>query len=117
MKLGIVFTAPPFGNARGQDALDVALAAGSFGQDVALFFTGAGVLQLVKGQSPDCIGAKNYTKTFAALPFYDVEDIYVCQTSLEAYGIASYELCVPAVALSAEDMRQHVDNTTHLLTF
>ena len=81
--LAIINAKAPYGNSDGKDALDIALIFGSFEQAVSLFFQGDGVWQLIQGQDGSIISIKDYLKTFSAFEFYDIEDIYVCQTSLE----------------------------------
>jgi len=81
--LAILNAKAPYGNSDGKDALDIALIFGSFEQAVSLFFQGDGVWQLIQGQDGSIISIKDYLKTFSAFEFYDIEDIYVCQTSLE----------------------------------
>ena len=85
--LAILNAKAPFGNSAGKDALDIALIFGSFEQAVSLFFQGDGVWQLIQGQDGSIISMKDYLKTFAAFEFYDIEDIYVCQASLEARNL------------------------------
>jgi len=80
--IAILNSSPPFSSANGKDALDIALIFGSYEQDTSLFFQGDGVWQLINQQETDSISMKNYLKTFAALEFYDIENIYVCATSL-----------------------------------
>jgi len=72
-----------------KEALDVALMFGSFEQAVSLFFSGEGVRQLVAGQQLDSLGMKNFLATFAALKFYDIENIYVCQHSLTVRSLSN----------------------------
>ena len=36
------------------------------------------------------ISIKDYLKTFAAFEFYDIENIYVCQTSLQQRGLSEH---------------------------
>ncbi len=73
----------------GKEALDVALIFGSYEQDVALFFQGEGVRQLMGEQNADILKYKDYLATFSALEFYDVEHIYVCATSLQQRGLTN----------------------------
>lgn len=80
--IAIINSKPPFAQANGKEALDVALIFGSFEQEVSLFFHGDGVWQLMNNQEPSLLHLKNYLKTFGALEFYDIENIYVCQQSL-----------------------------------
>ena len=81
--LAILNAKAPYTNSAGKDALDIALIFGSFEQSVSLFFQGDGVWQLIQGQNGSIVSIKDYLKTFAAFEFYDIENIYVCQQSLE----------------------------------
>lgn len=81
--LAILNAKAPYANVGGKDALDIALIFGSFEQAVSLFFQGDGVWQLIQGQNGSIISVKDYLKTFSAFEFYDIEELYVCQTSLE----------------------------------
>lgn len=65
-----------------KDALDLALIFGTYEQQTAMFFQGDGVYQVMANQQPETLGIKNHLKTYAALPFYDVETFYVCEESL-----------------------------------
>jgi len=85
--LAILNAKAPYASSAGKDALDIAMIFGSFEQAVSLFFQGDGVWQLIQGQDGSIISVKDYLKTFAAFEFYDIEDIYVCQASLEARNL------------------------------
>ena len=85
--VAILNTQAPFSSATGKEALDAALIFGSFEQAPALFFLGDGVYQLIGQQNADLINMKDYLKTFSALEFYDIENIYVCQQSLQARNL------------------------------
>lgn len=85
--LAILNSKAPYANSAGKDALDIALIFGSFEQPVSLFFQGDGVWQLISGQDGSIISVKDYLKTFAAFEFYDIENVYVCQTSLAERNI------------------------------
>ncbi len=85
--LAILNAKAPYASSAGKDALDIALIFGSFEQAVSLFFQGDGVWQLIQGQDGSIISVKDYLKTFGAFEFYDIEDIYVCQASLEARNL------------------------------
>lgn len=87
--LAILNAKAPYASSAGKDALDIALIFGSFEQPVSLFFQGDGVWQLISGQDGSVISVKDYLKTFAAFEFYDIEDVYVCQASLEERNLAN----------------------------
>jgi len=100
-----------FNGSYGKDALDVALIFGSYEQEVSLFFQGEGVRQLVSAQNASLIDAKDYLATFSALEFYDVENIYVCLTSLKQRNLAVdfhiNNVNVLAEQEFSEKLRQH----------
>jgi len=81
--IAIINASAPFSKSNGKDALDIALIFGSYEQTTSLFFQGDGVYQLICHQNAELIDSKDYLKTFAALEFYDIENIYVCQKSLQ----------------------------------
>lgn len=85
--IAIINAKAPYSQCSGKDALDIALIFGSYEQSVSLFFQGDGVWQLISGQNGALISVKDYLKTFAAFEFYDIEDIYLCETSLTDRGL------------------------------
>ncbi|MCW8863691.1 MAG: sulfurtransferase complex subunit TusC [Colwellia sp.] len=87
--LALLNSKAPYANSAGKDALDIALIFGSFEQTTALFFQGDGVYQLMQGQNGELISVKDYLKTFSAFEFYDIEEVYVCQHSLDERGLKS----------------------------
>jgi tRNA 2-thiouridine synthesizing protein C len=115
--IALVNKTAPYGQANGQESLDLALAAGSFGQSPSLFFIEDGVFQLLSKQAPGCIEAKNYSKTFAALEFYDIEHIYVCGNSLRARKLEPENLCIEVEVLSKSDLQQCLSQHQHILSF
>ncbi len=84
-QLLIRFTQSPFSNAKSQDGLDFALAATNYGHDVKVLFESQGVLQLVKAASTK--GLKNHTKRLASMPFFDIEEFFVCKAGADTYDI------------------------------
>ena len=72
----------PYSSSQANEALDLALAAGTFDQKVALLFIEDGVYQLMAEQSPDALHQKNYEKMLNALPLYGVTMLAVESHSL-----------------------------------
>ncbi|MBT3205426.1 MAG: sulfurtransferase complex subunit TusC [Gammaproteobacteria bacterium] len=89
----------PYGSVYALESLEVVLIGAAFEQEVQLVFVDDGVYQLTKGQSTDGIGMKNFSKTYAALGDYDVNQIYVCEQSLADRGLTLDDL----QALTYED--------------
>jgi tRNA 2-thiouridine synthesizing protein C len=115
--LALINSKAPFASTYGKDSLDMALIFGSFEQGVSLFFQGDGVYQLIDKQDSNEISVKDYLKTFAAFEFYDIENIYVCQQSLnerrlsDAFHIENVQL------LSAKDFALQITQHKHILRF
>jgi len=82
----------PYGSVYALESLEVVLIGAAFEQDVKLVFMDDGVFQLTKGQNPSGIGMKNFSKTYAALGDYDVNQIYVDEDSLKERGLTLDDL-------------------------
>jgi len=82
----------PYGTVYALESLEVVLIAAAFEQDVSLAFVGDGVYEIVKGQSTDGIGMKNFSPTYKALGDYEVTKLYVEKESLEARGLTLDDL-------------------------
>jgi tRNA 2-thiouridine synthesizing protein C len=115
--IAIINQSPPYGSSNGQESLDMALALSNFAQDVCVFFIEDGVLQLLGSQDSTVIDAKAYYKTFAALEFYDIENIYVCKHSLIQRGIQASQLCIPVTLIELEDLSKLLSKQQHLMSF
>jgi len=95
----------------------MALAISNFGQDMNLFFIEDGVLQLVKQQTPDTIQHKAYHKTFAALGFYDIDNIYVCQQSLLERNLEVTDLLIPVTLIEPNQLTALMSESAHVMVF
>lgn len=115
--LGVINSTAPYGVSNGQESLDLALASANFGQEVTLFFIDDGVFQLLKSQQPIPEQGKHYSKTFSALTFYDIDDIYVCQQSLNERRLKVSDLCIEVTALPPEELNQQLAQQDHLMRF
>ncbi len=82
----------PYGTVYALESLEVVLIGAAFEQEVQLVFVDDGVYQLTKGQSTEGIGMKNFSKTYAALGDYDVNQIYVDEQSLKDRGLTMDDL-------------------------
>lgn len=87
--IAILNTQAPFSSSAGKEALDAALIFGSFEQPTSLFFIGDGVFQVIGDQNPTSIESKDYLKTFSALEFYDIDNIYICEQSLSERNLTA----------------------------
>jgi tRNA 2-thiouridine synthesizing protein C len=115
--LAIINQVPPYGTSHAAESIDLAMIAGTFGQDVSLYFIGDGVFQLIKEQNPSNTGVKNLSKILKSLPFFDVEKLYVCEKSMKDRGLNIDDLCVDAAQLSVSSLSKHLASHSHTMVF
>lgn len=75
-KILIINQNAPYNGIIAQEVLDIAIAAANFEHEVDILFINHGIFQLNNNQNPIDINLKNYTKTFAALTLYGINNIY-----------------------------------------
>ncbi len=116
-KFMLVNRRPPHGSIYAQEALEVALIAGAFDQDVSLAFIDDGVYQLVVGQDTQGTDSKNFSRTFRALEDFGVSKLYVERESLQARGLDAADLVVAAQAVSAQALGELMARQDDLHSF
>lgn len=115
--IAIINSKAPYSIANGKEALDLALIFGSYEQDVALCFIGDGVWQLVDNTNGELLNIKDYLKTLDALPFYDIEHIYVCQQSLSERNITATKDLEGVALLSPKAFSEKLKQYQHIVRF
>jgi len=117
-RVAFVFTQPPHGNSSGREALDALLATSALTEDIGVFFIADGVYQLLPGQQPALILARNYIATFGVLKLYDIEQCYLCEAALNERGLSSeINWVVDAEILPPVALRQQLATYDVVLTF
>ena len=117
----IRFTQSPYGSAASHDGLDFALAATNYGHDVKVLFEKDAVLQLVKTEA--IAGVKTHSKRLSAMPFFDIEDCYVCEESAKALHLSrTIKNCdvvdeVDAQWVNSEARLALINSVDHVVTF
>jgi tRNA 2-thiouridine synthesizing protein C len=100
-----------------QESLDFLMAMSNFGQQVSVFFIDDGVFQLLNNQSASAIERKQFTKGFAALEFYDIENIYVCANSLEERGLRLNDLVIDAIVVTSDELSHLLQAHKQVINF
>jgi tRNA 2-thiouridine synthesizing protein C len=113
----VCFSSAPHGSASGREGLDALLATSALTEDIGVFFLGDGVFQLLAGQQPQAILARDYIATFKVLPLYDIETFYVCADSLAARGLSDNAFRAGCDVLSSAALREHLSHYDTVLTF
>ena len=101
-KIAVVCRQPPYGSSLAREALDAAMAAAAFDQQVSLIFVGDGVWQLCRQQQPEAIDQRSFEKQLALLPLYEVEQLFADVDALRARGLAADDLSLPVKLLEPQ---------------
>ncbi|PSJ41350.1 sulfurtransferase complex subunit TusC [Zobellella endophytica] len=107
-KVAFVFRTPPHGSASGREGLDAVLATSALSDEIAVFFIGDGVYQLLGGQEPSAVLGRHYALTFGLFELYDIEAVYACGESLAERGLDGSSLATAATVLAPAELRQQL---------
>lgn len=111
-----VFSQPPHGSINAQEGLD-ALLMGSAFTTCSVLFVGQGLMQLIKGQSTDELGTKNFSLGFGALKDYGVNRIACSKPDLVASGLNSDDFVIDVEPLDAAGMQLLIRDHDKVLNF
>ncbi|MGS4673693.1 sulfurtransferase complex subunit TusC [Citrobacter farmeri] len=117
-RIAFVFSTIPHGSASGREGLDALLATSALTEEVGVFFIGDGVFQILQGQQPNVILARDYIATFKLLGLYDIEQCWLCAASLRERGLGEgVSFVVDATPLEPEALRCELGNYDVILRF
>ena len=117
-KLLVISRRAPYGTSLAREALDVALAASVYDQDIGILFMDDGAFQLVKDQNPEQIQQKNLSATLPALTLYGIDNTFAHSESLEERGLTNSGLILDDIKiLTSEDVKNLIDQQDHLMSF
>ena len=118
-RIAFVFSTAPHGTAAGREGLDALLATSALTDDLAVFFIADGVFQLLSGQKPDAVLARDYIATFKLLALYDIEHCWICADSLRERGLDSSgtPFVVDAAIVESDALRGKLDEYDVILRF
>ncbi|MDK9762656.1 sulfurtransferase complex subunit TusC [Vibrio sp. D420a] len=116
-KLGYVFNSFPHSTASGREGLDALLAASAYTEEISVFFVGNGVTQLLEQQRPGESLSRDYIAAFKLMELYDIEQVYVCEQSLQRFGLSSEQLVIDTQVLAPSAMAQQFAQCDQILTF
>ncbi len=118
IKIACIIGSAPYGQRNLRDALDVIMASASFDLPPTLFFIDDGVFSLLKAQSPEYVCQKNTASMLQSLPLFEVDNLFVCQQSLDERGLNTSLLITNNLKLIEKaDISEQLGNFTQVLTF
>lgn len=115
--VSFLFRSPAHSSSAGREGIDAVLACAALTDDIQLFFIGAGVTQLVAKQDVGLSGLKDYAPMLKLFDLYDIENIYVCESSLAQWGLAKEDLLIDVNVIGAEKMSELLRSSRNLLSF
>lgn len=113
----IVNQSAPYARSNAKEALDLALAAATFDQDVNILFTGDACYQLLGNQQPEQIDSKNLTKMLKALPIYGINQLYVDESNLACRNIETLVEGLAIKLVSSDEIQQLYQNADAVIRF
>lgn len=117
-RIAFVFSTMPHGSASGREGLDALLATSALTEDPGVFFISDGVFQILQGQQPNIILARDYIATFKLLGLYDIEQCWLCAASLRERGLGEgVSFVVDATPLEPDALRRELGNYDVILSF
>ncbi|MCL1076865.1 sulfurtransferase complex subunit TusC [Parashewanella spongiae] len=116
-QLTIIFRHGPTAHSKGREALDLAMLSASFDQHVKLIFIDEGVFNTLKDQQIEQTGAKDYISTFKALSLYDIDDVYICKTSMDGFGLLSSDILIDYTSAEPSVISEMIRGSDKVLIF
>ena len=116
-QIAVVCRQPPYGSSLAREALDAAMAAAAFDQQVSMIFLGDGVWQLCRYQQSEGIGQRSLEKSLAMLPLYDVDRLYADADALRQRGLNASDLSLPVELLDGDAIAAMLHRQDVVLSF
>ncbi|WOJ94184.1 DsrE family protein [Congregibacter variabilis] len=112
----ILVQSAPYLGSLARSSVDLALAFAVFSQSPVLLFSGDAVLCLRAEQHAEAVGRKSLRKTIDSLPLYDIERVYVDESSLEQHGLSSDGFPAFAVCVNSAQVRALINEASHVIS-
>ena len=98
------------------EQLETAMVAATFEQEVSILFIGDGVFNLLTDQETQEVKGYNIEKMLLALPTFEVNDLFICERSLEQRQVGVFNLPKNAKVITFEDQRRLIKTTDVVLS-
>ncbi|WP_333609254.1 sulfurtransferase complex subunit TusC [Arsukibacterium sp.] len=95
---------PPFNSAKARENLDLVLALAAVDHQVSLLFSADAVFQLLPVAADTRIPLKPFNRSFSLFAMYDIEQLYVCQQSMQQRGLSLEQLLPGVLALTTAEI-------------
>lgn len=109
MTLIIINTAPTLD----LEPVELLLALAAFEQQPKLLLMGEGIFHANTLQQAKRINGKAANKVMSALPMYDCEEIFICQSDIERFGLEHDILQSFCTVLNKQELQQLIQQSKH----
>ena len=116
-QIAVLFRNAQHGVSAGREGLDAVLACTALTDEISVFFIGDGVYQLMAGQQPAAVLARDYTPTFKLFGLYDIEQVFLCRESLVERQLMAEQLLFPVQILSRAEIQSRLQAHSVRLVF
>jgi tRNA 2-thiouridine synthesizing protein C len=116
-KIAFVFRTHPHSTARGREGLDALLATSAYSEELQVFFLGDGVTQLIAEQETTGSYSRDYLPAFKLMDLYDIEDVFICQSSMQEYGLNKADLAIEGHLLPRAAIGAKLSACSKVITF
>jgi len=116
-KLVFVFKDVLNGTIKAQEFLDIVMMAAAFDLSVSLVFIGDGAYALLKNQNTEQINSKNILPIMQALSIYDINNIFVDETSLQERAILAERIIPQVTPITREKAQFEISSADHVFSF
>jgi tRNA 2-thiouridine synthesizing protein C len=106
---------PPFNSAKARESLDLVLALAAVDHQVSILFSADAVFQLMPVAADTGIPLKPFNRSFSLFAIYDIEQLYVCQQSMQQRGLRLEQLLPGVQALSATDINKLISRQQQVI--
>ncbi len=114
-KLLFVISAAPYASSRPLEALEAALVAGVFDQQVSVLLRGDAVWGLQPGQDGKLVGQRTFGKVITSLPAYDIDRIFACADAVASRHLSPDSFVLPVAVLSIAEQQTLIANSDAVL--
>ncbi len=104
--INIVINQTALSNSHFKESIDLALVCAAFDQTINLIFVDNGIFNLTKNQNYQELSDKNHLDILKGLEFYDVDNIYVEQESLDERKMTRNNLIDVCKTLNAAKIKK-----------
>lgn len=113
----LILRRSPYGDGLARAGADLALAAAAFEQNISLLFMDDGLWQLLPGQDSAHTPGKNLARLLDSLPLYDIETLYVDETSMTQRQLTPEQLGGDIQLLGETELPAFVEGFDQVIGF